>query len=103
MRPASFNVLRALADGSHHSAAMLGVSRSELRDALVELRSHGMPVRAVRGRGYRLEGGADLIGENSVAAHLEERGGAISFALVDECDSTNAELFARAAGGAPSG
>lgn len=103
MRPASFNVLRALADGSHHSAAMLGASRSELRDALVELRSHGISVRAVRGRGYCLEGGADLIDEESVAAQLEERGGAVRFACVDQCDSTNAELLARAAGGAPSG
>jgi BirA family biotin operon repressor/biotin-[acetyl-CoA-carboxylase] ligase len=103
MRPASFNVLRALADGSHHSAAMLGVPRLALRGALDELRSHGMDVRAVRGRGYRLEGGADLIDEKSVATRLDERGGAVRLALVDQCDSTNAELLAQAAGGAPSG
>jgi BirA family biotin operon repressor/biotin-[acetyl-CoA-carboxylase] ligase len=62
-----------------------------------------MPVRTVRGRGYRMEGGADLIDEESVAARLEARGGPFSFALVDECDSTNAELLAQVAGGAPSG
>jgi BirA family transcriptional regulator, biotin operon repressor / biotin---[acetyl-CoA-carboxylase] ligase len=103
MRPASFNVLRALADGSHHSAATLGVSRSGLRAAVADFQSHGMPVRTVRGRGYQLEGGVDLISEESVAARLGERSGAVRFALVDQCDSTNAELLARVAGGAPSG
>jgi BirA family biotin operon repressor/biotin-[acetyl-CoA-carboxylase] ligase len=103
MRPASFNVLRALADGSHHSAAMLGVSRSELRAALAELRSHGMPVHATRGRGYRLGDRADLIREDLVVADLEKRGGAVKFSLLDECESTSAALLARVAGGAPSG
>ncbi len=103
MRPASFNVLRALADGSHHPAAALGVSRAELRDAIVELREHGMAVQTVRGRGYRLVGGADLIGHAAVTARLAERGAAVTLAVLDQCDSTNAELVARAADGAPSG
>ncbi len=62
-----------------------------------------MPVRATRGRGYHLEDRADLIREESVAAQLEKRGGAVRISLVDECDSTNAALLARVAGGAPSG
>ena len=103
MRPASFHVLRALADGSLHPAAALGVSRSALRDAILDLRDQGIAVQAVRGRGYQLVDGADLIVPRAVAARLAERGGAVTLALVDQCASTNAELLARAAGGAPSG
>ncbi len=103
MRPASFIVLRTLADGSIHPAAALGVSRSALRDAIHDLRQHGMSVEAVRSSGYRLPGGADLIREETVAARLAERGVAVTLALLDQCGSTNVELLARAAGGAPSG
>ena len=103
MRPASFTVLRALADGSLRSAAALGVSRSALRDAILDLRAQGVAVEVVRGHGYRLTEDADLISREAVAARLAERGAAISLSVLDQCDSTNAELLARAAGGAPSG
>jgi BirA family transcriptional regulator, biotin operon repressor / biotin---[acetyl-CoA-carboxylase] ligase len=103
MRPASFHVLRALADGSLHPAATLGVSRSALRDAILDLRNHGMAVQAVRGRGYCLVNGADLIVPEAVAARLAASGSAVTFALLDQCASTNAELLARAGRGAPSG
>jgi len=103
MRPASFQVLRALADGSAHSAAALGVSRSAVRDAILDLRDHGLTVRAIRGRGVHLVDGADLIVPEVVTARLAEGGGNVSLALLDQCESTNAELLARAARGAPSG
>lgn len=103
MRHASFNVLRALADGAHHPAVALGVSRRALREAILELREHGMAVQAMRGQGYRLVDGADLIAHDAVAAQLAASGGAVTVTLLDQCDSTNTELLARAACGAPSG
>jgi len=103
MRPASFIVLRALADGSLHPAAALGVSRSALRDAIHDLRQHGMTVEAVRGSGYRLVDRADLLDEAAVAERLARRGAAVTLTVLDQCGSTNAELLGRAAAGAPSG
>ena len=103
MRPASFTVLRALADGSLHPASTLGVSRSALRDAIRDLRQHRLTVEAVRGSGYRLAGGADLLDADAVAKGLADRGAAVTLALLDRCGSTNAELLARAAADAPSG
>jgi len=103
MRPASFQVLRALADGSFHPAAALGVSRSAVRDAIRDLRDHGMAVRVVRGRGVHLVDGADLISPHVVAARLADRGDDVTLKVLDQCESTNAELLAHAARGAPSG
>lgn len=103
MRPASFHVLRALADGSPHPASALGVSRTAVRDAIADLRNHGMAVRAVRGRGLHLLDGADLIASDVVAARIAERDCGVTFMLLDQCASTNAELLAHAARGAPSG
>jgi BirA family transcriptional regulator, biotin operon repressor / biotin---[acetyl-CoA-carboxylase] ligase len=103
MRPASFTVLRALADGSVRPAAALGVSRSALRDAMLDLRAQGVKIETVRGRGYRLVERVDLISHEQVAARLAEGGVAVKLAVLDQCGSTNVELLARAASGAPSG
>jgi BirA family biotin operon repressor/biotin-[acetyl-CoA-carboxylase] ligase len=103
MRPASFTVLRALADGSLRPAAALGVSRSALRDAVLDLRAQGVKIEAVRGQGYRLVEAVDLISRADVTERLERRGVAVKIALLDQCGSTNVELLARAASGAPSG
>lgn len=103
MRHASFNVLRALADGLHHPAAALGVSPSGLRDAMRDLREHGLVVQAGRGRGYRLVDGADLIDHATVTARLARREAAVTLRILDQCESTNAELLALAAAGEPSG
>jgi BirA family transcriptional regulator, biotin operon repressor / biotin---[acetyl-CoA-carboxylase] ligase len=103
MRPATFAVLRALADGSARPAAALHVSRSALRDAILDLRAQGVNVQVLRGKSYRLVGSADLISPAAVAARLAERGVAVTLSVLDQCDSTNSELLARAASGAPSG
>jgi BirA family transcriptional regulator, biotin operon repressor / biotin---[acetyl-CoA-carboxylase] ligase len=103
MRPASFAVLRALADGSVRPAAALGISRSALRDAMLDLRAQGVKIAAVRGKGYRLVEGVDLISREDVTARLAERGVAVTLSVLDQCGSTNAELLACAASGAPSG
>ncbi|MFP4648299.1 MAG: biotin--[acetyl-CoA-carboxylase] ligase [Halorhodospira sp.] len=54
-------LLHALSDGRFHSGtalgAALGLTRAGVGRALARLRARGLPVEAVRGRGYRIPGG----------------------------------------------
>ena len=65
--------------------------------ALRELEANGLAVHAVPGRGYRLAAVFDALD----AAAIEAAGSRVE--VLDECESTNAVLAARAAAGAPSG
>lgn len=107
MRSSSFAVLRHLADGRLRSgaeiAAALRVSRAAVSDAVRALESNGLDVLAVRGRGYRLAAPFDALDAAAIGAALGAQPGAVRLEVIDECDSTNAVLAARAAAGAPSG
>jgi len=107
MHAASFAVLRRLASGTPCPGAALalalGLPRAAVGAAVRELRSHGVDVRAVRGRGYALGAPAELLDRAAVADRLAERGVSIALETVDECGSTNAALLERAAAGARSG
>lgn len=60
-------VLRALSDGEFHSGeelgGLLGVSRAAVWKQLQVLEGYGLQVESVRGRGYRVVGGIDLLDE----------------------------------------
>jgi len=103
----SFAVLRHLADGRLRSgagiAAALGVSRAAVAGAVRALESNGLEVLAVRGRGYRLAAPFDALDAAAIRAALGPQPGPVRVEVIDECDSTNAVLAARAAAGAPSG
>lgn len=60
-------------------------------------------MRTVRGRGIFLVDGADLLAADVVTARLAVQGSDMTLVLLDQCESTNAELLAQAARGAPSG
>lgn len=100
-------ILRLLADGKFHTAEQLAtglnISRSAVMRALGEQASPRLPVFRVRGRGYRLAHGFDvlslvaiqqLLGVSPMAAHVE---------ILSYLDSTNAYLMQKAAAGAPQG
>jgi len=107
MDEASFHVLRRLDAGRPCSgerlARALGRPLAAVRNAVGELRAHGVDVRAVRGHGYALGEPPDLLDPSSIAAALAERGAPITLDTVDECASTNAALLERAVSGARSG
>lgn len=65
------SLLCALADGEFHSGQVLGerlgISRSAVWKQIKELQAMGVEVYSVRGRGYRVPDGFDLLCEQQVA------------------------------------
>lgn len=102
-------VLSVLADGEFHSGeelgAKLGVSRAAVWKRLQSLETYGLRVESVRGKGYCLPGGLDLLDADEIGALIKQRLGRKPFVIecVPEIDSTNAELMRRLPAGLPSG
>jgi BirA family transcriptional regulator, biotin operon repressor / biotin---[acetyl-CoA-carboxylase] ligase len=107
MKTLAANVLRRLADGEFHSgealARALDVSRASVWHAIRELDAAGLEIYKVHGRGYRLERSLTLLDSASVERALGSLAGRFTIEVRDEAQSTNTELLARAAAGAPSG
>ncbi|KZX51347.1 bifunctional biotin--[acetyl-CoA-carboxylase] synthetase/biotin operon repressor [Halioglobus sp. HI00S01] len=103
------DLLPLLASGDFVSgqeiADVLGVSRTAVWKQLNKLSELGLEVESVKGRGYRIEGGIDLLDGAAVQAGMS----AAAQALLTELDihqgigSTNAEAMSRVAAGAGSG
>ena len=102
-------LLPLLANGDFHSgqdlAAALGVSRTAVWKQLNKLEVLGLEIESVKGRGYRIPGGIDLIDESRVRSAM----GASGLDLLSELsigeviDSTNMEALRRVEEGAISG
>lgn len=94
-------LLKLLADGEVHSGeflgAALGVSRAAVWKQLQKLEHYGLPLESVKGRGYRLPGGLNLLSAEAIEAGLDPqaRGLLQKLLLRDEVDSTNARLLGR--------
>nr|WP_255775776.1 bifunctional biotin--[acetyl-CoA-carboxylase] ligase/biotin operon repressor BirA [Microbulbifer sediminum] len=93
-------VLELLADGQVHSGqalgAALGVSRAAVWKQLQKLADYGLELESVKGRGYRIPGGLDLLDAARLgqALHPEASGLLNRLVLRDEVDSTNARVLA---------
>lgn len=98
-----------LADGAFHSgqdlAVALGVSRTAVWKQLNRLEELGLAVESVKGRGYRIPGGVELLDEAAIRAGLEDsvRGLLHELQLLETVDSTNAEALRRVAAGSGPG
>jgi BirA family biotin operon repressor/biotin-[acetyl-CoA-carboxylase] ligase len=96
---AQADLLRRLADGEFHSgevlARQLGVSRTAIWKQLAGLDELGIELESVRGRGYRIAGGLDLLDGGRVRAALaaEPRSLLDTLEILDVVDSTNAALL----------
>lgn len=94
-------VLDLLADGEVHSGeslgAALGVSRAAVWKQLQKLELYGLPLESVKGRGYRLPGGLDLLSAESIEADLNTQARSLlqQLQVVAEVDSTNAQMLTR--------
>ncbi len=86
-------------------ANALGVSRTAVWKQLQKLEVLGLAIESVKGRGYRIPGGIDLLQESRVRAPLGEETSALLTELhIDEVvDSTNAEAMRRIGQGARAG
>ncbi|MGB1142587.1 MAG: biotin--[acetyl-CoA-carboxylase] ligase, partial [Halioglobus sp.] len=103
-------LLPLLADGEFRSgqdlADALGVSRTAVWKRLNKLAEEcGLEVESVKGRGYRIPGGIDLLQAEVIRDNLASRASALlsDLQVFDTVDSTNAEILRRLAQGAGSG
>ncbi|SEA78434.1 bifunctional biotin--[acetyl-CoA-carboxylase] ligase/biotin operon repressor BirA [Marinobacterium iners] len=89
------NLLRVLADGAFHSGSelgrTLGISRSAVWKHMQRLQELGVEVYSVKGRGYRIPGGLDLLDEADLQQQLPQpvRDRLGQLVLTVETDSTN--------------
>ena len=93
-------LLLRLADGEYHSGdslgKILGVSRAAVWKKLQQLLLAGIEVQSVKGRGYRIDGGLDLLD----CTYIDKRLGAdVQLICNNIVDSTNAMLMRRASTG----
>jgi len=103
-------LLSLLANGEFHSgqdlADVMGVSRTAVWKQVNRLATDlGLAIESVRGRGYRIRGGLDLLDTAQVKAALDDRAGALltRLEILDTVDSTNAEVMRRAEQGCSAG
>lgn len=100
-------ILELLADGNYHSGKdlgeLLGVSRTAVWKHLQKLEAYGVPLESVKGKGYRLPGGLELLDVSRIQAGLTPlaRSFLRELDVRQSVDSTNVQAMARAgAGGA---
>jgi len=86
------SILALLADGQYHSGKdlgeLLGVSRTAVWKHLQKLEAYGVPLESVKGKGYRLPGGLELLGANRIKGSL----GGLAQSMLSEllvCESTD--------------
>jgi BirA family transcriptional regulator, biotin operon repressor / biotin---[acetyl-CoA-carboxylase] ligase len=96
----NYGLLRLLADGAFHGGDVLGealgVSRAAVWKFVKDLRSGGFDVHAVRGKGYRLAGGLELLdAELILGACGDGNAGRVSLTILDVVDSTNSWCLAK--------
>ncbi|MFV0476335.1 MAG: bifunctional biotin--[acetyl-CoA-carboxylase] ligase/biotin operon repressor BirA [Parahaliea sp.] len=102
-------LLSMLADGEFHSgqvlAAALGVSRTAIWKQLKQLEEQGLELDSVRGLGYRITGGVELLVKQDIVDSIEPavRDRLGELLLFDVIDSTNAEALRRIGDGAGCG
>lgn len=102
-------LLRILADGRFHSGAelgsVLGVTRTAVWKQIKRLQALQVEVHAVRGRGYRIPAGLELLEAGSIRAAIAEPvvGRLRDLQIHALIDSTNSRLMSLARGGGPAG
>lgn len=102
-------LLPMLANGDFHSgqdlAAALGVSRTAVWKQLNKLEVLGLEIESVKGRGYRIPGGIDLLDEALIRSAMSADGLRLlsELSIEEVIDSTNMEALRRIQQGARSG
>lgn len=98
-------LVKMLSDGQVHSgerlARALGVSRTAVWKQVRRAIEDGFEIGTVRGRGYKLVAPIDLLDADEIRDGLEEESRrSISLQVLDEVDSTNAQVLRQMAAGA---
>ena len=103
-------MLLALSDGNYHSGIelgnLVGVSRTAIWKQLQKLQElTGLEFESLKGRGYRLPGGIELLDKEAILAAVPAAARALVGAveLHSQIDSTNRQALSRAQAGAGNG
>lgn len=91
-------LLQLLSDGEFHSGSALGqaldVSRTAIWKALPQVQALQVNLETIKGKGYRVPGGLDLLSENTISSMLPESVAKnIKFHYLPSCNSTNDYLM----------
>lgn len=92
------NLIKHLADGQFHSgqklADELGISRTAAWKQLKKLELLGLSMEMLRGKGYRIPGGIELLDKSMImqAVPLAAMSMIRSLTVLDEIDSTNKQI-----------
>jgi BirA family biotin operon repressor/biotin-[acetyl-CoA-carboxylase] ligase len=104
------SLLPLLANGEFHSgqalADALGVSRTAVWKQVNRINAEsGLHIESVRGKGYRIPGGLDLLDADRVRATLKDRSRALlsRLEILESVDSTNSQVLREAERGGASG
>jgi BirA family biotin operon repressor/biotin-[acetyl-CoA-carboxylase] ligase len=106
---AAATLIKVMADGNFHSGEELGqvmsVSRTAVWKQIKKIEGMGLAVESVKGKGYRLVGGVDLLNQDLILAGLSPEVGLLVSELDvrDVVDSTNVQALNRAVKGPSSG
>jgi BirA family transcriptional regulator, biotin operon repressor / biotin---[acetyl-CoA-carboxylase] ligase len=99
-------LLLTLADGKFRSGEALGaglnISRAAVWKQIIQLRDFGIDVHSVKGKGYRIPGGIDLLDRHRILSMLESDVAACiggRFDLQFTTGSTNTDAMSRASSG----
>ncbi len=98
----NFALIKLLADGEYHSGdelgGVLGVSRTAVWKQLKKIEQLELPIESVKGKGYRVVGGLDLLDKDQIMAGLAEgvKAGIKTLHILNETLSTNALAMAEA-------
>lgn len=93
---ALWEIVKVLADGEFHSGEelgeMLGVSRAAVWKHLQKLEDYGIVLSSIKGKGYRIAGGLELLEREKIysgltAEHL------LDIQIYPQLDSTNSHLL----------
>lgn len=94
-----YKILQILKDGQFHSGEDLGqtldITRSAIWKAVKQLTSHyHMDIQSISGKGYRIEGGIDLLDLEKIRHALTpELHDDLQISILDQIDSTNNYLL----------
>lgn len=100
-----FEILRRLQDGASHSgaeiAAGLNITRAAIWNHVKRLQAQGVPIHAVRGKGYRLPGGYEFLDGEAIRRCLDANAAMrlAKLEVVTVTDSTNQRLLLAAGRG----
>lgn len=96
---ADLELIRLMADGGFHSGqemgVVLGMSRAAVWKRLQKLSGLGLDIESVKGKGYRLPGGIDLLSANDIRAGLDHR---VDIDVIASTTSTSDDLLGQVDG-----